>query len=66
MLGVGRSRNHRAWCPVCRTLELYPGSTGRFWRCRTCGSRIPDAALRHVLLNQLELIRLRAEERSDS
>jgi ribosomal protein L37AE/L43A len=51
-----------AWCPVCRTRALRQTSVRRDWKCRECGSRIPNQALMRLIVDRVEIIRLNAEE----
>ena len=37
-----RSKEPGAFCPVCGQLELVVGGRGLHWKCRECGTRIPD------------------------
>ena len=51
-----------AWCPVCRTPALRQTSVRRDWKCRECGSRIPDQTLMRLIVERVEIIRLNSEE----
>jgi len=51
-----------AWCPVCRTLALRQTSVRRDWKCRECGSRIPDQTLMRLIVERIEIIQLNFEE----
>jgi ribosomal protein L37AE/L43A len=57
-----KSRNDKdTWCPVCRTPALRQTSVRRDWKCRECGSRIPDQTLMRLIVDRVEIIRLNAE-----
>ena len=43
-----------AWCPVCRRQDLHASATGFSWKCRSCGSRIPDATLKMLIVRRVE------------
>jgi ribosomal protein L37AE/L43A len=55
-----------AWCPVCRTPALRKTSIRQDWKCRECGSRIPDQTLIRLIVERVEIIRLNAEEAETS
>ncbi|MBW2493857.1 MAG: hypothetical protein JRE43_03820 [Deltaproteobacteria bacterium] len=55
-------RANDAWCPVCRALALRRTNIRRDWKCRQCGSRIPDRTLMRLIADRVEIIRLSAEE----
>jgi len=60
-----RSKSRRAndaWCPVCRTPALRRTSVRRDWKCRECGSRIPNQTLMRLIVDRIEIIRLNAED----
>jgi ribosomal protein L37AE/L43A len=54
-----RSRRKGVWCPVCRKLGLEQANFGPSWKCRNCGSRIPDDTLLTLIAEKIEIMRLK-------
>ena len=48
-----KKREPGGFCPVCRQQELV-FAAARLWKCRSCGSRIPDPAYLEFLLSALD------------
>ncbi len=57
-----RRRSGGAWCPVCRRPGLHQTSFCQDWKCRECGSRIPDETLMTLIAERFEIIRLKIAE----
>ena len=53
---------NRALCPVCWELTLSQKGFFDSWKCRECGTRIPDRAYFEFLLRSSELIAARRDE----